>query len=497
MQLSSDLQSKYKTLSEESNKLKTTIAEVPEEALRREINKLKEFYLQAPEEEKEAIKQLQKHKIKGLRSAKRAITKKKNKKKRKLARKKEASKSNEKINSTKEELNDLSGIMDSSTVSKNAKTKERERGIPSYVLDDLSSRFIINSRFGEEKSIIRIFFQIETAYWFYLDFHCVENSKLRECSMKEFSYALINHVPQLKQYVPEFEKHFEAWKQYKRTIGTYGAIIIDKTMKHVLLVQSFAGKNSWGFPKGKINQNESPVDCAAREVLEETGFDIIPHVDPCEYLERHANDQQNRLYLIDGIPLETNFQPKTRREIRDIQWFPLEMLLSHSHKSESSLKETVGQNINLYTVVPYLRAIKRWIVEKQSGNVSSKQRHKQKQQKQFSQQNQNQYQEYMQFKKGNITTKNFVNQRKNSVRYSREIIQESQDAQSKQGKRGMTVVQSLFGHQQASPRDVYKPPEVDTKSFYSETWFNFTLDVDAIMDILPHEGTFYFPTNKI
>ncbi|XP_005108319.1 m7GpppN-mRNA hydrolase [Aplysia californica] len=384
--------------------------------------------------------------------------------------------------------------MDNSSGHKFARAISRRKCIPAYVLNDLSSRFIINTRPEEVKSIIRIFFHIETAYWFYLDFHCVENAQLKECTMREFSYDLINHVPQLKQYLAEFDKHFDAWKQYKRTIGTYGAIIIDQTMKHVLLVQSFSGRNSWGFPKGKINQNETPVDCAAREVLEETGFDIRPHVDPYEYLEKNFNEQLNRLYLIDGIPWDTAFQPKTRREIRDIQWFPLEMLLTA--KTESLLKETVGQNVNLYTVVPYLRAIKKWIHDKQSGDGGAKQRNRQRQQKQFSQQNQSQYQEYMQLKKGKITPKNFVNQRKTSVRYSRDIL-EFQENQVKQGRRGMTVVQSLFGHREQRPAEVYKPPEVDTNSFYSQAWFNFSLDTDGILELLPHEGTYYFPTRKV
>jgi len=31
-------------------------------------------------------------------------------------------------------------------------------------------------------------------------------------------------------------------------------------------VQGYLVKASWGFPKGKVNQDEAPVDCAVREV---------------------------------------------------------------------------------------------------------------------------------------------------------------------------------------------------------------------------------------
>lgn len=34
----------------------------------------------------------------------------------------------------------------------------------------------------------------------------------------------------------------------------------------VLLVQGYLAKSGWGFPKGKVNEDEAPHDCAVREV---------------------------------------------------------------------------------------------------------------------------------------------------------------------------------------------------------------------------------------
>jgi mRNA-decapping enzyme subunit 2 len=39
---------------------------------------------------------------------------------------------------------------------------------------------------------------------------------------------------------------------------------MNQELTKVLLVQGF--RNQWGFPKGKINEVEDPVDCAVREV---------------------------------------------------------------------------------------------------------------------------------------------------------------------------------------------------------------------------------------
>lgn len=48
-------------------------------------------------------------------------------------------------------------------------------------------------------------------------------------------------------------------------VPTFGAVLLDDTMSNILLVQSYMG-TSWGFPKGKVNQEEDPVKCAVREV---------------------------------------------------------------------------------------------------------------------------------------------------------------------------------------------------------------------------------------
>ncbi len=49
------------------------------------------------------------------------------------------------------------------------------------------SRFIINIPEEGRKDMIRIFFQIENAHWFYLDFYCKGNPELKPLGIKEFS----------------------------------------------------------------------------------------------------------------------------------------------------------------------------------------------------------------------------------------------------------------------------------------------------------------------
>lgn len=81
-------------------------------------------------------------------------------------------------------------------------------------------------------------------------------------------------------------------------------------------MQGFWAKASWGFPKGKIIEEESEMKCAIREVLEETGYDITNQLKPDQYLQIQINEQTIRLYIITNVPRNTNFEPKTRREIK-------------------------------------------------------------------------------------------------------------------------------------------------------------------------------------
>lgn len=68
-------------------------------------------------------------------------------------------------------------------------------------------------------------------------------------------------------HIQKLDVILQEWKQYKMTVPTYGAILMTSDLKHVLLVQSYWAKSSWGFPKGKVNENEDPLHCAIREVI--------------------------------------------------------------------------------------------------------------------------------------------------------------------------------------------------------------------------------------
>ncbi|XP_055392460.1 m7GpppN-mRNA hydrolase isoform X1 [Bubalus kerabau] len=177
--------------------------------------------------------------------------------------------------------------------------------------------------------------------------------------------VLFNHCPFLLPQGEDVEKILDEWKEYKMGVPTYGAIILDETLENVLLVQGYLAKSGWGFPKGKVNKEEAPHDCAAREiyyfqVFEETGFDIKDYICKDDYIELRINDQLARLYIIPGIPKDTKFNPKTRREIRNIEWFSIEKL--PCHRNDMTPKSKLGLAPNkFFMAIPFIRPLRDWL----------------------------------------------------------------------------------------------------------------------------------------
>lgn len=232
--------------------------------------------------------------------------------------------------------------------------------IPAAVLDDLCSRFILHIPSEERDNAIRVCFQIELAHWFYLDF-CMQNTPgAPHCGIRDFAKAVFHHCPFLLPHGEDVQKVLEQWKEYKMGVPTYGAIILDETLENVLLVQGYLAKSGWGFPKGKVNEEEAPHDCAVREVLEETGFDIKNRICKDKFIEQKITDQLVRLYIIPGVSKDTKFNPKTRKEIRNIEWFSIEKL--PCHRNDMTPKSKLGLAPNrFFMAIPFIRPLREWI----------------------------------------------------------------------------------------------------------------------------------------
>jgi mRNA-decapping enzyme subunit 2 len=188
------------------------------------------------------------------------------------------------------------------------------------VLNDLATRFLINIPDEDKDDPLKLCSHIEVAHWFYLDLIRPEDPALPGCSMKEFMATIFKHCPFLVRdsVARDLDTLQSQWKSLKYRTPTRGAIILNQDLTKCLLVQGYPASTSWGFPKGKLERGESDQDCAIREIYEETGFDIRALIRSEHYLECESRDGEraSRMYIIPGVPEETEFKPRVRKEIR-------------------------------------------------------------------------------------------------------------------------------------------------------------------------------------
>ncbi|KAJ8944900.1 hypothetical protein NQ318_012709 [Aromia moschata] len=319
----------------------------------------------------------------------------------------------------------------------NVELRTVEHSIPIDILNDLLTRFLIFVPESAKQNLIRICFQIELAHWFYLDFYVGSDSRLKTCSIYEFA-AHVFQSHKLNEILKE-------WKEYKQSVPTYGAIILSENMSHVLLVQSYWAKSSWGFPKGKVNEEEDPAHCAIREVLEETGFDISHHLDPEEYLESIINDQLVRLYIIKNIPMSTKFSPKTRCEIKSCSWFAISDLPNNKKDSTPKVKMGVSPNA-FFMVLPFVKRLK------QICNTAPK-RHR--------------------YKSASICEGEIANSK-----YRPKLAQKSDSEDARHGKR-------RHDKKHHSKRQLFVDDDISEAQFCAPSWLNFKFDKIAIMECMP------------
>lgn len=139
-------------------------------------------------------------------------------------------------------------------------------------------------------------------------------------------------------------------------------------MDSVVLVKGWKKGANWSFPRGKINKDEDDLDCAVREVYEETGLDLraaglVPTERKPRFIELPMREQQLRLYMFRDIPMDTKFQPRTRKEISKIQWYKLSELPAFRKKGGQNQNDNgPGPAVNkFYMVAPFLVPLKKWI----------------------------------------------------------------------------------------------------------------------------------------
>lgn len=86
---------------------------------------------------------------------------------------------------------------------------------------------------------------------------------------------------------------------------------------NILLVKQRAFPSKWSIPKGSMEPTDEYQSGAIREMLEETGIDVTPLIDPGNYVHKNG-----RFYIV-HMPEMTVSQPRDTNEIECMEWIPI------------------------------------------------------------------------------------------------------------------------------------------------------------------------------
>ena len=242
-------------------------------------------------------------------------------------------------------------------------------------------RFIINLPLEELAEAERTCFQIEEAQWFYEDFiRPLDPDILPALNLRNFYMLICQYCPILCDYPAEqHAEAFERFLKYKTRVPVRGAIMLNEAMDAVVLVKGWKKNANWSFPRGKINKEESDSTCAVREVYEETGYDLeaaglVADGENTKSIEVTMREQSLKLFVFRDVPMDTHFEPRTRKEISKIQWYKLSELptIKKSKQHQEEKGEALANNANkFYMVAPFLGHLKKWITQQRKLDKSN------------------------------------------------------------------------------------------------------------------------------
>ena len=243
-------------------------------------------------------------------------------------------------------------------------------------------RFIVNLPQEELESVERICFQVEEAQWFYEDFVRPLDPNLPSLSLRQFSMKIFQHCPLFSSFGAEVHsKAFSEFLAYKTRVPVRGAILLNEALDQVVLVKGWKKGANWSFPRGKINKDERDIDCAIREVYEETGFDaraagLVRAGEDTKHVEVTMREQHMKLFVFTNVPMSTHFEPRTRKEISKIQWYKLSdlpTLKRIKQQQQNGAQDALNNPNRFYMVAPFLTPLKRIIHSLRKERSSSQQ----------------------------------------------------------------------------------------------------------------------------
>jgi ADP-ribose pyrophosphatase YjhB (NUDIX family) len=98
-----------------------------------------------------------------------------------------------------------------------------------------------------------------------------------------------------------------------------GVVIYNQDEDSILIVQSRG--NLWGIPKGTMEHTEQALECAVREVFEETGLDVSN----CKIKNTFIIDQST-YYMIEYQPVYSQITLPRNTDVNSVTWIKVKCM---------------------------------------------------------------------------------------------------------------------------------------------------------------------------
>ena len=121
-----------------------------------------------------------------------------------------------------------------------------------------------------------------------------------------------------------------------------GAVIFDGDK--ILVIQQVKGH--WGFPKGHVEEGETEVQTAVREIKEETNLDV--QIDESKrFVERYSPEEGVEKDVVFFVAKKTGGEIKVQEEeVKDTKWlFPQDAMKILTYDSSKRILQNVLNTI--------------------------------------------------------------------------------------------------------------------------------------------------------
>lgn len=220
--------------------------------------------------------------------------------------------------------------------------------------NELFVRFIMNASEESFSTPEDFCILLESAFYFYCDFLIHKRVVIFNDHKKEFMMlckGFFESIPQLAPLEKYSEQLFKLHKTHFSKTNATGCICYNKTLTHVLVVHHQIKPEEFSFPKGKMSKNESYIEAAVRETLEETGLDVTKYIDENNFIEYSRKGKSNvRLFNIIGLSISSHLISPSPLEICYVRWIKI----NHIGKENKYSPDSVTKNVILPKIIDFV-----------------------------------------------------------------------------------------------------------------------------------------------